>query len=175
MAGTLFLPHYGPCLSANRGRYHVTLENLPEVSFSRVHSLASNWCPCNLWNSIIRGALSAVNLYTDAFVSGFGMDPYEYTRHTCWYTSTCGVYLRELPYRYRAIYRMTTTSRHLKNIVDIDIDIYPNYRMIHMPTIVDTIPNTQVAKLPAFLLCECFVYQMRFLVFISENRAKYLS
>ena len=32
-------------------------------------------------HSIIRGALSAVNLYTDAFVSGVDMDPYEDTSH----------------------------------------------------------------------------------------------
>ena len=31
----------------------------------------------------MRGALYAVNLYTDALVSGFDMDPYEHTCRTC--------------------------------------------------------------------------------------------
>ena len=68
---------------ANRVKLHVTCSGFvlkfPSLASTCVELVSMQ--PTK--HSIIRGALSAVNLYTDVFVSGFDMDRYEHTRHTC--------------------------------------------------------------------------------------------
>ena len=41
--------------------------------------------------------------------------------------------------------------------------------MVDMPIILDTIPSTQVSEPPLFPICECFLYDVRFLLFISQE------
>ena len=117
-------------------------------------------------HSTIRGALSTLNLYNDAFVSGFDMDPYKHTRHTSWCTSTCGVYLREVSCRYHAIYRMSWSVLRYPKLFSTLISTYLE---ISLPRVLGTIPNTHVSKPPLFLTCERFLYHIRFLIFVSPE------
>ena len=57
------------------------VQNFPEVFFPRVH-VRRTGVHATYPEQHIRGTLSAVNLFTDAFVSGFDINPYEHTRHT---------------------------------------------------------------------------------------------
>ena len=130
----LFLPHYRACLRAIREKLHVC--HMFRI-FLKFPSPASTWVELVSMqptkHSIIRGALSAVNLYTDVFVSGFDMDRYEHTRHTCWHSATADTVLRVVhifvkyrvdimryiawyPYRDNPKIFSTLISIHLENI-----------------------------------------------------------
>ena len=81
---------YRDCLRFSRKNIYI----YSELGFLPWRPLASNWCAFMQPTSIIRStqALSAVSSYTDAFVSGFDLDPNEHIRHFS-LKSTCGVYI----------------------------------------------------------------------------------
>ena len=118
------------------------------LQFASLASLASNWCLCNQPQNNTRCTFfRSVNSYTDALVSGFDTDPHEHIRHTCWYTTTCIVYIY-VKYRIEIMrYIAWSVLRYPENILDIDTDLCRKYRM-SMSRILDTIPNTSRASCP---------------------------
>ena len=149
------------------------VQNSPEVSFPCVHLRRTGVYATN--HRIIRGALSSVNLCTDAFVSGVDTGPHEHIRHTCWYTTTCIVYIY-VKYRIEIMrYIAWSVLRYPENVLDIDTDLCRKYRM-SMSRILDTIPNTRY-RTHKFLKHRCFLYAsaycmtylVRFILLVSPG------
>ena len=146
------------------------------LKFPSLASLASNWCLCNQQQNNTRCTFfRSVNSYTDALVSGFDTDPHEHIRHTCWYTTTCIVYIY-VKYRIEIMrYIAWSVLRYPENILDIDTDLCRKYRM-SMSRILDTIPNTRY-RTHKFLKHRCFLYAsaycmtylVRFILLVSPG------
>ena len=71
-------------------------------------------------------ALSAVSSYTDAFVSGFDLDPNKHIRHFSYNMLVVVYIVHVISYRRHAIDRMTSVSRYPEHVLAIDIDVSRN-------------------------------------------------
>ena len=143
--------------------------------FPRIKSLASNWFPCNPSNTVKYAAsfLRSICIMMPLFQALIWTLANTHAIHDDTLLLVVYINVKHLIGIMR--YIAWSVLRYAKIMLDNDIDISRNYRMIHMPLILHTIPNTHVCRQPFFLVCECFLYHVRFLLFVSGNMAKYLT